>query len=174
MARSAGVLDTHGPNDRPTRQRSAFSPPSAPNLLIGVGNDLHGDDGAGPFLARSFQAPGWRGLDAGTAPENFTSLIRRHHPRQLVIADAADLRLPPGAFRRVPRGQIQNVGLGTHQMPIYHLIDFLQDAADRIDFIGIQPESLDEEAPLSPPVRQAVARIMELLRSEGVDAIPLL
>ncbi len=167
------MSDNDDPLESPTFQ--LFSSPFIrfSRLLLGVGNALHGDDGAGPILAQSFQTPGWLSLDTGAAPENFTSIVRRHHPDLLVIVDAADLRLAPGEFRRVPRDRIQNVGLGTHQMPMYHLIDFLADTADRIEFIGIQPGQLAEEPGLSPEVKQAVHRLSGLLRDGEMDRIPV-
>ena len=70
-------------------------------VVLGVGNFLHGDDGAGPAVAAGVLAlglPGVSAFDCGTAPENFTGVVRRLHPDLLVVADAADMGLPAGSF----------------------------------------------------------------------------
>ncbi|MFH0878822.1 MAG: hydrogenase maturation peptidase HycI [Lentisphaerota bacterium] len=146
----------------------------SPYILMGIGNALHGDDGAGPAAAEALSDPRWLSLNCGAAPENFTSIIRKHHPGILVLVDASDMQLPPGSIRRIPHDKIQNTGLGTHQMPLFHLVRFLEDAAGEIIFIGIQPRNLGEEEGLSPEVDQAVHRLVHLLKRGDFSAIPQL
>ena len=66
------------------------------NILLGIGNPLNGDDGAGIYVAEQFRKDGWISLSCGTAPENFTGIIRKAHPDCLVLVDAAALGLSPG------------------------------------------------------------------------------
>ena len=65
-------------------------------VVLGVGNFLHGDDGAGPAVAAGVLAlglPGVSAFDCGTAPENFTGVVRSmmalSHLVQF-LADAAE------------------------------------------------------------------------------------
>lgn len=135
------------------------------NLLLGIGNPRHGDDALGPVFARAFRHPGWRCLNAATAPENFTSLIRRLRPDLLVLLDAADLGLPPGTLRRLDPGTIQSGDFGTHAGSIGQLADYLSDCAGRIVILGIQPVGTTPGARLSPPVRATLKTLARTLAS---------
>lgn len=123
------------------------------NLLLGIGNPRHGDDALGPIFARAFRHPDWRCVNAATAPENFTSLVRRLHPDLLVLLDAADLGLPPGTLRRLHPDAILSGDFGTHAGSIGHLANYLSDCAGQIIILGVQPVSTDPGLRLSAPVR---------------------
>ena len=137
-------------------------------MLLGIGNPLHGDDGIGNYIASRFRARGWNSIDCGTMPENFTAVVRRHHPEILVLVDATDLGLLPGEFRTVGDDQIEDVSIGTHNMPLSFLIRYLAESAGRVIFIGIQPDRLGEEAGLSPAVIEGADRLMDLLRANRI------
>jgi hydrogenase 3 maturation protease len=141
------------------------------NILMGIGNPFRSDDGVGSYIAREFNAEGWRTLDCGTAPENFTSVVRREHPHLLVIVDAADMGILPGEFRIIPGEKIRDVGFGTHQLPLSHLMRFLGDAADGIILIGIQPETVDDGELISNSVIAGAHRLMGILQSGSLDTI---
>ena len=80
--------------------------------------------------------------------------------------------LPPGTIRRIPRSRIQDVGWGTHALPLYHVIDFLADAvAGPILVIGIQPADTRCDAPMTPAVRAAAERLVPLLAAGDLDVI---
>jgi len=40
------------------------------NVLLGIGNDMRGDDFAGSYVARTFRNERWVVIDAGIVPEN--------------------------------------------------------------------------------------------------------
>lgn len=141
-------------------------------ILMGVGNDLLGDDGVGVYIADHFVAEGWHTLSCGTVPENFTSVIRRDQPDQVIIVDAAEMRLPPGTFRVIRESDIEDVSVGTHQQPLSHLIAYLRDFIADILFIGIQPGDIIPGEPLSGPVRNAAEQVMLMLHQDRVHQIP--
>lgn len=143
------------------------------NILFGVGNPLSGDDGIGNYTAEKFNADGWSVYDCGTVPENFTSLVRKASPPILVIVDAADLGLSPGEFRVVPEEYIEDVSIGTHQLPLTHLIEFLKECTDRIIFIGIQPRSLVFGTDLSSEAVSGADRLVKVLEEGTIDTIPV-
>jgi hydrogenase 3 maturation protease len=143
------------------------------NILFGVGNPLLGDDGIGNYTAERFHAEGWSVYDCGTVPENFTSLVRKARPRVLVIVDAADIGLSPGEFRVVPEKYIEDVSIGTHQLPLTHLIEFIKDCTERIIFIGIQPRSLVFGTTLSSEAISGADRLIEVLEEDAIDTIPV-
>jgi hydrogenase 3 maturation protease len=144
------------------------------NLLLGIGNPLRRDDGAGNYVASFFRAPGWSVADCGTAPENFTGLVRRQHPGLLVLVDAADMGLAPGEYAVIPRERIRDVGIGTHQLPLDFLIGFIEECAGKIIVIGIQPKLVETGEGLSPEVQEGADRLIRVLQRGRIREIPVL
>jgi hydrogenase 3 maturation protease len=146
----------------------------ATNILLGIGNPLNGDDGAGIWVAGQFRKDGWVSLSCGTAPENFTGVIRKTRPDCLVLVDAAAMGISPGEFRIIPRHKIADVSIGTHQLPLSMLIDFLADSASRIVLIGIQPDRVAAGEEISPRVWEGADRLVQELLAGRIDRIPVL
>ena len=143
------------------------------NILMGIGNTLRRDDGVGMYVARKFRKDGWVVLACGTAPENFSAVVRRERPKFLVMVDAADMGLAPGETRVIPRSRIEDVGFGTHQLPLSRIILFLEDVADTIMLVGIQPAVTGDGEDLSPEVQASADRLIDLLADEELDEIPV-
>jgi len=144
-------------------------------VLLGIGNPLHADDGAGPKLADMLAGiPGVTAFNCGTAPENFTGLVRKLGPELLIIADAAEMGLPPGSVRIIPPEKIHDTSVGTHTLPLYHLVDFLADPSRKILIIGIQPASLGWADQVSDPVASALNEIKMMIAENNLLNIPVL
>ncbi len=144
-------------------------------VLLGIGNPLHADDGAGPKLAEMLAGtPGVTTFNCGTAPENFTWLVRRLDPDLLILADAADMGLLPGSVRIIPPEKIHDTSVGTHTLPLYHLVDFLAEPSRKIVVIGIQPASLAWTDVLSPPVESALNEIKMMIAENNLLNLPVL
>ena len=146
-------------------------------VLLGVGNALHTDDGAGPYLADLIsdeKNPKISAFNCGTAPENFTGVVRRLHPKHLIIADAALMNEKPGTLRRIPAEKIEDTAVGTHMLSLSHLVRYISDAAETVTLIGIQPESLDDGDGLCPDVEKAVCFLKELCLFGRIEEIPLM
>ncbi|MCX6691928.1 MAG: hydrogenase maturation peptidase HycI [Methanoregula sp.] len=144
------------------------------NILLGIGNPLNGDDGVGIYVSEQFRKAGWISLACGTAPENFTGIVRKTRPSCLVLVDSADMGRSTGEYRIIPRSRIADVSMGTHQLPLSLLIDFLSDTAGRILLIGIQPERAGTGEEISLPVREGADRLLQVLSSGELDRIPVL
>jgi hydrogenase 3 maturation protease len=144
------------------------------NILLGIGNPLNGDDGVGIYVAERFRKDDWIPLACGTSPENFTGLIRKTRPSCLVLIDAAAMGISPGEYRIIPRAKIEDVSIGTHQLPLSFLIDFLSDTASQIILIGIQPERTVTGEEISQSVRKGADRLLHVLSSGELDRIPVL
>ncbi|HDR72568.1 MAG TPA: hydrogenase 3 maturation endopeptidase HyCI [Methanoculleus sp.] len=143
------------------------------NMLLGIGNTLRRDDGIGCFVARRFANAGWKTVECGTAPENFTAVVRRERPDMLVLVDAADMGLLPGDVRRIPPEKIEDVGIGTHQLPLSHFIAFLAPDAGEIVFVGVQPKSVADGEAISSEVLEGAERLMAHIRENTLDRIPV-
>lgn len=141
------------------------------NILMGVGNNLRGDDGIGGYIAKNFRKKNWLSLNCGTAPENFTSIIRKNKPEILVIVDAADMNLKPGRFRIVSVKKIENIGVSTHSMPLSFLINYLSNSAGKIIFIGVQPKTIKDSENISMELKKSVKEIIKILKEERFEEI---
>ena len=135
-----------------------------------------GDDGIGPWVAeRMKDCSGWHAEDCGTAPENFTGLVRKMQPRLLVIVDAADLGLSPGDYRRVSPDAVGQAGFDTHSLPLTHIIGYLQESMQEVPeiiFIGIQPGPVTFSDAVSAPVLRGGNAVAEILCTGTIAEIP--
>ncbi|MDO8734278.1 MAG: hydrogenase maturation protease, partial [Elusimicrobiota bacterium] len=79
-------------------------------LIVGIGNTLAGDDGAGCEAIKNLQLKIKNGvilnsfqnlnlLDCGTAPENHTKKIKDFKPETIVFIDAVEMKEPPGTVK---------------------------------------------------------------------------
>ncbi|MBN1432873.1 MAG: hydrogenase maturation peptidase HycI [Methanomicrobiaceae archaeon] len=143
------------------------------NILLGVGNSLLSDDGAGEYIAGSFEKEGWISYQCGTAPENFTSIVRKENPEMVLIIDAARMGFSPGEFRQIPEEKISGVSFGTHQLPLSQLTAYLRPYAKKIIIIGIEPKTTDFGESLSPEIEDACRRLLEMIEDDP-ETVPLL
>jgi hydrogenase 3 maturation protease len=156
----------------------------SPTIVLGVGNRLGGDDAAGPCLvdmlnqrrkkAQTDAPVGIAAIDAGTAPESYTSVIRRHRPDLLVLVDAADMGLPPGTRRTIPPEKISILSFSTHHMPLSMFISYVKEFCGRILLIGVQPERTEMGKHLSKVVRKSLTELVEAILEERLTETPLL
>ncbi len=131
--------------------------------ILGVGNELNGDDAAGVRVVRELSArlsatPGVLLIDGGTAPENYTGPIRRFRPDLVIQVDAAEQEEAPGTTTWVDWREADGLSASTHTLPPSVLAKFLvSELGCEVALIGIQPASLELGEPLSPAVERAVA-----------------
>ncbi|MDE4907421.1 hydrogenase 3 maturation endopeptidase HyCI [Methanogenium marinum] len=151
-------------------------PHTAVKMLFGVGNTMLGDDGIGPWVAeRMKDCPDWHAEDCGTAPENFTGVVRKMQPHLLVIVDAADMSLTPGEFRRIPAEAVGQAGFDTHSLPLTHIIGYLRESMPempRIILIGIQPGPVEFHEGISAPVIHGGEEMAKMLCNGEEEQIP--
>lgn len=150
-------------------------------IILGIGNPLGGDDDIGPHVARRLQKKVKEvrrqdiiAIDAGPAPEGYTSVIRQHRPEQLILVDAADMGLPPGSVRLLPPDKIKTVSFSTHTMPLSALISYVQEFCGQVHVIGIQPERTAIGDKLSRVVQKSGERVAELIFNDRLSEISVL
>jgi len=140
------------------------------NILLGVGNEINGDDGIGVWIARNFSHDGWRSIDCFTAPENYTSEIKRSGIKKVVIVDAADMGLDAGEIRIIPKEKIGLAGFSTHSLPFSIFITHIEKTTDaEVLLIGIQPEQF--YSGISNKVKEAGKRLLEILKRDAFGEI---
>ncbi len=138
-------------------------------LVLGLGNTLLGDEGAGVHAVRRMQQlHGDRTdiefLDGGTL--SFTLAGPIEHTENLIVIDAAELHADPGTLR-VFTGEDMDHFLGANRKASVHevsLLDLMAIAllAGRLPrrraLVGIQPQFLNWADGPSEAVAQAIPR----------------
>lgn len=136
------------------------------NLLLGIGNELNGDDAIGCYIAKNFRCKGWLAMDCGTVPENYIGIVKRIKPKLLIIVDSAEMGLQAGAIRRLKKEHASSIFISTHSMPLKLFISEVEKYSGKVILIGIQPKQTSFGSPLSSEAREAAAKLMDLLRQE--------
>jgi hydrogenase 3 maturation protease len=153
-------------------------------IVLGIGNPLGGDDAAGPCLvdmlnqrqhkSKTLRTAEITAVDAGTAPESYTSVIRQHRPQLLILVDAADMGLPPGALRTIPPDKISVLSFSTHHMPLSMFISYIEEFCGKVLLIGVQPQQTDLGKQLSETARKSMTELAEAILEGRVAEIPRL
>lgn len=135
-------------------------------VILGVGNSLRGDDGAGPSLIAHIQGKVDASLiDAGDVPENYLGPIIAMKPEVVVIADAADLGSSPGDIAIIEIDEIGQRSISTHNASLDLAAKFLTCSIQvDIFLLGIQPASTAFGEKLTPVVERSVMTLAALLQ----------
>ena len=154
-------------------------------LVLGCGNELFGDDGFGPAVARRLRRlpeppAGACVLDVGTAVRTvlFDVLLGPVRPRRVVVVDAVDVSRRPGEVWCIEAADLPEVKLddfSMHQVPTSNLLRELQELAgvEVTCVVGQVSEFPREVRPgLSAPVEQAVDRAVETVLQYVSWALP--
>jgi hydrogenase 3 maturation protease len=139
--------------------------------IMGIGNELNGDDAAGVEVIRRLSKfiagdENLRLIEGAQAPENFSGPLRRFSPHLLLLVDAAHLDEAPGAIRWVEWNETDGLSASTHTLPPSVLASYLiEETGCRVGLLAIQAQQLELGEPLSPAVDSAVDEIVgELTR----------
>ena len=143
--------------------------PSAPDLVIGVGNPLMGDDGLG-IAAVARLAEEWPNdeslsfVDGGTWGMNLLPLIES--ASRVMILDAIDRGLPPGTTITLEREEIPRyfaIKLSPHQLDLREVLAVAElrgTLPSETIALGVQPERVELSVSLSSPVAAAVDSLL--------------
>lgn len=140
--------------------------------VLGIGNELNGDDSAGVWIARKLKSaisgrPNFLVLDCGTIPENASGPLRRFRPDLVLMVDAADLGEEPGFISLLDPQATRGFSASSHSLPLSVFSGFLRNEFNcDVVLCCIQPLSLEFDHGLSKPVEKASDAIVEVLSSE--------
>lgn len=149
-------------------------------VVMGIGNPLRGDDGAGCLVARRLRrAFAWvpagdpPGNDAAEAvaivdaeevPESYLDVLEAARPEVIVLVDAADLGGEPGSVTLLEGHDLQDRATYTHRTPLGPMASYLeQRTGARVLFAGIQPGSPTWGDDLSGEVAAAANRLAMII-----------
>lgn len=101
--------------------------------VMGIGQELCGDDAAGIIAVRMLQqllqsSDQWFVIDAGSCPENYTGMLRRIRPDKLILIDAAHLTTEPGSIHVLDWRTSSGISASTHTLPLKLLCSYLSQA----------------------------------------------
>lgn len=135
-------------------------------VIVGIGNTLKGDDGAGPLVCKKLRDLNVDAdvIDAATVPENYIQSIIKKAPRNLLIVDALDFSAPPGTIEVFQPERLDSLVLSTHTLSPRLFIDMIRREIDvNVYLIGIQPAQTKLGQSLSTEVSEAVQRLSQTL-----------
>ncbi len=145
-------------------------------VVLGVGNNLFGDDGFGPatvqLILRTSQVPSDVCiLDVGTAvmPILLDILLSDLNPKRLIILDTVDLGRKPGELVEVPVEQLPQTRGHLLSFHTFSAREILQELKDRksveVIILACQAENVPSEIEerLSKPVKDAVSKAAKIV-----------
>lgn len=143
-------------------------------LVLGLGNLVHADDGAGVHAIQGLSVdarvpPGVRLLDGGTQ-----GLGLLHHisgVRRLLVIDAVDAGQTPGTVLRFEGSALAGLpgkasvhSLGFADMMI--ALQLLGETPPEVVVFGVQPQSTEWGAELTEPVAKALPLLIDTVVSQ--------
>lgn len=162
----------------PLRISVSTSLPVEKTLILGLGNTLRADDGAGPAAVAalsSMDLPLHVEIIDGGTPGLETVLLLQGYKR-VIIVDAADMGLQPGQWRRFTpdtaelkssenklQGTLHAAGLA-EALVLAGALDVLPPT---LIIYGIQPKSLDWSQDLTEPLKAALPDLINSIVEES-------
>lgn len=156
--------------------------------VVGIGNDLRGDDAAGPLVVRALierqthdtAQPALLALDAGTAPENVTGALRRFAPDLVIFVDAAfaDDGGAPGEIYWLDRRETAGLSAAsfttsTHTLPLPVIARYLaSELGCEVTLIGLQAGGTTYDQDASPAIQHAAQDVAAELWAAMTEAHP--
>lgn len=137
--------------------------------ILGIGNELNGDDAAGVLIVRHLKQnipseERFQLIEGSIAPENYSKSIRNFNPDWIWLIDSADFGEKPGNVRLLDVESIDSVVSNTHRLPLSLLISILKmDQNPDIFLFGIQPKFIEPFTDTSSDVKISIKNTSEIL-----------
>lgn len=146
-------------------------------VIVGVGQPMRGDDGAGVAVALELQnilgqSQSLLIINGGHAPENCLGPISRFQPDIILFIDAVRGFGSPGAVYWLTSSEAEESGGSTHTISLKLLGDYLElETGAKSSILGIQPYDLAFGEGLSAPVADSVNQLIELIAYHWRSAV---
>jgi hydrogenase maturation protease len=138
--------------------------------VLGLGNELLGDDGLGVWIVRALHAQRLPEhvelIEAGAAGLNLLNLIERAHA--ILAIDAAEMGAPPGTHRWISPQHLrapQGPALSLHDASFVETL-WLAQQFSRIPpttIFAVQPAALERRAELSPTLAATLPHLVRIV-----------
>jgi hydrogenase 3 maturation protease len=139
--------------------------------IVGIGNELNGDDAAGVLITRKLapalkESPSIKIFEAGQALENITGALIRFKPDAILFIDAVSIGAEPGSIHFLDWQLSEGFSASTHSLPLGVVIQYLlHEHTCRIHLLGIQVADTTTDLPISPKVRRSIDAVSEFVLS---------
>jgi hydrogenase maturation protease len=141
--------------------------------VLGIGNILLRDEGVGVRLMEALRDCRCCGedvefIDGGAGGLSLISILEQ--AQTLIVLDAAEMRLEPGAFRVIEPAQLQEdrpQSLSLHDMPFAGTLELCRQYASvprRVRIFAIQPESIEYGRELSKKLTTTMPLLVEAVK----------
>jgi hydrogenase 3 maturation protease len=108
--------------------------------VVGIGNRLRGDDGAGPAVIDRLGDQEWATvIDAGPIPENYLDALLMNSPEVILFIDAVSHGGPPGTWCFETLDVVAERCDTTHAPSLRLLAELLEANGSACWLLGIQP-----------------------------------
>lgn len=137
--------------------------------FIGIGSELHGDDGAGIEIIRQLfnrvkANSRFTFIHGGTLPESATGALRRFFPTVVILIDAADFQGAPGEIRWFDPHNIGGFSASSHTFPLGIFAEqLIKEFSCEVIFLGIQPKAIEFDSTLSTEVNKTCAQLVKII-----------
>ena len=143
--------------------------------IIGLGNNLRGDDGVGPALINALEKKNlgsdFNLMDVGA--DAFTVLEHLLEKEPVIIVDCARMGKNPGEIVKIPIDPANlAVADGSISLHGYSLAEVIKIAAKTGplapgSIIGVEPEAIEFNTDLSPVVMGKISELVNLVIEEA-------
>jgi hydrogenase maturation protease len=150
--------------------------------VIGIGNELRGDDAVGLCVARELQGSLPTGVEVVELQGDLTGLMDRWEGAEMVwLVDAVSTGAEPGTVHRVNASRAplpgQLFGASTHHIGLAHFVELaraLHRLPQGVMVYGVEAASFGLGQSLTPAVEAAAAEVAASLHEEvmSYDAAP--
>jgi hydrogenase 3 maturation protease len=130
--------------------------------IVGIGNELNGDDAAGVLIVRKLDPflkvhPSIKLFEAGQTPENITGAVIRFKPDTILFMDAISIGAKPGTIHILDWERSEGFSASTHSLPLKLVAQYIQhEHACQIHLLGIQVEDTRMGVEVTPAVMKAI------------------
>ncbi len=140
--------------------------------ILGIGNELNGDDAAGVLMARELMKhyadqPQRSNLviyDCGTLPENFSGPLRKFRPDLILMLDAGSFGGKPGDLLLASSEESEGMSFSTHSLPPSVFADFLINELNCVvQLLLVQAENIDFCDPLNSQIEKTIRETVPAL-----------
>jgi hydrogenase maturation protease len=146
-----------------------MSAASAKTVVLGLGNILHGDDGAGAQAISQLRADPRMPTDVSLVEGGTLGLELLPYVwdcARLILIDAIDVGEPPGTLVRMSGEELNSLpgNSSVHQLGVSDLLVALRMLAERppqVVLLGVQPGSTDWSCELSSLVAASIDSLVE-------------
>jgi len=134
-------------------------------VIVGVGNPLKGDDGAGVLIVKKLMekinSDKIEFFVVEEAIENYLGKIKRLNPDTVIIFDAVDFGGEKGEIKFFKPADIMNISPTTHSFSLPDLLK-IYNLIPKSVIVGIQPAKISFGEEMSQEVKKGVEEIVTL------------